>query len=147
MNVVRKSLAGQRWEAVEVLDYKPSGNHFRHISRQVLFDRPGDIDAQLRYFAIEADGHSTLERHGHTHAVVVLSGRGRVLIGERIHSIAPFDLVTVPSGAWHQFRADQGMALGFLCLVAADRDRPQRPGEEELSRLREIKEVADFIVV
>jgi hypothetical protein len=39
--------------------------------------------------------------------------------------------VTVDPLTWHQFRADAGCALGFLCLVSKRRDRPQLPTDEE----------------
>ena len=42
----------------------------------------------------------------------------------------PFDLVTIPSWTWHQFRATDGEPLGFLCMVNAERDRPQLPTPE-----------------
>ncbi|MDQ7008404.1 MAG: cupin domain-containing protein [Acidobacteriota bacterium] len=145
MNVVRKFLDGFRWKGVEVLDYKPAGTHFRSISRQVLFDGPGELDAQLRYFAIEPGGHSTLERHTHTHAVMILNGRGRGLVENRVYDLAPFDLVSVPPGCWHQFRAAPDAPLGFLCLVSTCRDRPQRPTPSQLAQLRENPELAAFI--
>ena len=37
----------------------------------------------------------SLERHGHPHAVVVLSGRGHVVLGEETYSLAPHDCVYV----------------------------------------------------
>ncbi len=72
-----------RWDAVERLKYKEEGSApFKDITRQVLFEQP-DHAAQLRYFEIAPGGYSTLERHQHTHAVLILRGRGSVSIGER----------------------------------------------------------------
>jgi hypothetical protein len=48
---------------------------------------------------------------------------------------------------WHQFRASENEPLGFLCLVNAERDRPQLPGPEELRALRQNPAVAEFIQV
>ena len=45
--------------------------------------------------------------------------------------------MTVPSWTWHQFRADAGEAMGFLCMVNRKRDRPVLPTEEERAALRE----------
>ena len=39
---------------------------------------------------------------------------------------------------WHQFRATKGEPLGFLCMVNAERDKPQLPTPEDVARLREI---------
>jgi quercetin dioxygenase-like cupin family protein len=116
-----------RWEGVDLLQYKADGSApFRDITRQVLFAQP-DQAAELRYFEIAAGGYSTLERHQHTHAVLVLRGRGSVRIADETRDISERDLVTVDPLAWHQFHAAPDSALGFLCLVARDRDRPQLP--------------------
>jgi hypothetical protein len=48
---------------------------------------------------------------------------------------------------WHQFRAAEDAPLGFLCLVAADRDRPQLPDADDLVALRQNTKVGDFIRV
>ena len=55
---------------------------FKSITRQVLFSDP-ELRWELRYFEIAAGGFSTLERHEHMHAVLILRGRGHCLIGER----------------------------------------------------------------
>ncbi len=134
-----------RWEGIEVLPYKRQGPHFRGVTRQVLIrDLPG-LDAQVRYFEIEPGGYSTLERHEHAHGVIVLRGSGRVLIGEEIMPVAPYDVIRIPPMTWHQFRASEEEPLGFLCIVNAERDRPQRPSEEDLARLQEHPEIAAFI--
>ncbi|GAB4223626.1 MAG: 1-methylthio-xylulose 5-phosphate sulfo-lyase [Acidobacteriota bacterium] len=142
----RRSLGDYRWDGVELRDYKPAGTHFRGITRQVLFDGPGGLGAQLRYFEIAPGGHSTLERHRHPHAVMVLRGRGRALAGDRIVDLAPFDLLEIGPDEWHQFRADDE-PLGFLCLVDCERDRPVRPGPADLERLRRDPRIAAFIRV
>lgn len=120
---------GYRWEAVDTLHYKDDGvAPFRDVTRQVLFAQP-DQACELRYFEVAPGGHSTLERHRHTHAVLILRGRGAVRLGNTDHPIAEHDLVTVDPMTWHQFRAAPDCALGFLCLVARERDRPQLPGQ------------------
>ncbi|MDL1860005.1 cupin domain-containing protein [Betaproteobacteria bacterium PRO7] len=125
-----------RWHGVELLRYKDEGTApFRDITRQVLF-APPDQASELRYFEIAPGGHSTLERHEHTHAVLILRGRGTVRLGDEIHAIAERDLVTVDPLTWHQFHAAADSALGFLCLVSKERDRPQLPTPEEATRLQ-----------
>src|SRR5512141_1887531 len=64
--------ASFRWEDVPLLDYRSESTApFRDITRQTLFGR-ADMRGELRYFEIAAGGHSTLERHEHTHAVMIL---------------------------------------------------------------------------
>jgi mannose-6-phosphate isomerase-like protein (cupin superfamily) len=117
------------------------------VTRQVLFGPEAGGASELRYFEVAPGGWTTLERHDHVHQVVVLRGRGRALVGERVLALGPLDCLRVPPGTWHQLRADAGEALGFLCLVDRERDRPQRPGREELAALRRLPEVAAFIRV
>jgi len=133
-----------RWEGVPVLAYKEAGSHFRDVTRQILFDGEG-IGAELRYFEIAAGGWSTLERHQHVHAVLIVRGEGRALIGDRLVELAPHDLVRVPALTWHQFRAAPTAPIGFLCLVPCGRDQPQRPDTAALAALRRDPTVADFI--
>lgn len=134
-----------RWEAVEVLAYKDAGAApFRDVTRQVLIERP-ELACQLRYFEVEPGGHSTLERHEHVHGVMVLRGRGRCLVGDEVLDLAEHDLVTVPPRTWHQFRAAEDAPLGFLCMVNADRDRPELPDAATLAALRAHPDIAEFI--
>lgn len=146
--VVRRFDAGAesfRWEDVPVLDYKSEASApFRDITRQTLFKRD-DMRGELRYFEVAAGGHSTLERHEHTHAVLVLRGLGACLVGSAVHRIGAYDLVTVPPRTWHQFRAAANAPLGFLCMVDAARDRPELPDAQVLGELQTIREVAAFL--
>ena len=134
-----------RWTAVEQLRYKEEGSApFRDVTRQTLFRRP-DMRGELRYFEVAPGGHSTLERHDHTHAVMILRGSGSVLVGESVHPVKTFDLVTVPPSTWHQFRATSEEPLGFLCMVDAERDKPQLPDADELERLRKSAATSAFL--
>jgi len=142
---VSKSTAPFRWEDIEIRPYKERGTFFKAISRQTLVkDLPG-FSGEVRYFELEPGGYSTLERHKHAHAVLVVRGRGAVLIGDTVYEIAPLDVIRIPPMTWHQFRAPTDEYLGFICLVDNQRDRPQRPTEEDLKALRKNPTVASFI--
>jgi len=133
--LVRRHTGGFRWEDVDVLAYKQEGAApFKDVTRQVLFES-AELPAQLRYFEVAAGGRTTLERHNHVHAVMVIRGKGRCLVGDRAYDIGERDLVSVPPMTWHQFHAAPDQPLGFLCLVAIDRDRPQLPSADEAQRL------------
>lgn len=134
--LVRKHAGDFRWEAVDVLRYKQEGEvPFRDVTRQVLFEGAG-LPVQLRYFEVAPGGFTTLERHEHVHNVMVIRGRGECRVGERSYGLDPNDLVEVPPMTWHQFHAAEDEPLGFLCLVPAERDRPQLPSAEEAAALR-----------
>jgi quercetin dioxygenase-like cupin family protein len=136
---------GFRWDGVAHQPYKQDGTApFKDISRQVLFAEQG-MGCELRYFEVAAGGYSTLERHEHEHAVMILRGRGACLLGDTVTAVKPFDLVTIPAWTWHQFRATEGEPLGFLCMVNQQRDRPQLPTPAELAMLQTVPAVAKFL--
>ena len=133
-----------RWDGVELRPYKEDERAlFKTITRQVLFSDP-NMAGELRYFEVAPGGYSTLERHEHMHAVLILRGSGHCLVGSEVKSLGTRDLVTVPPMTWHQFRATKGEPLGFLCMVNAERDKPQLPGTEDLARLKSNPAIAAF---
>jgi quercetin dioxygenase-like cupin family protein len=134
-----------RWQGVEMLAYKDEGAApFKDITRQVLFDDAA-LGCELRYFEMGPGGHSTLERHEHVHAVMILRGAGRCMVSGEVRDVAPHDLVSIPPMTWHQFRAAPDQPLGFLCMVNRERDRPQLPTPEEREALRAQPEIARFL--
>jgi len=141
----RPHVGEARWDSVPVLAYKQVGAApFRDVTRQVLF-HDESLGCELRYFEVAPGGHSTLEKHEHVHAVMILRGRGQCLVGDKVFKVDTQDLVHIPPSTWHQFRATSEAPLGFLCMVNAARDRPQLPGAADLEALQRTPEVADFI--
>ena len=135
VEIVRRADATFHWEGVPVREYKQAGAApFKDVTRQVLFEA-GGLPAQLRYFEVAAGGWTTLERHEHVHAVMVIRGRGKALVGDKAYDIGTHDLVSVPPMTWHQFHASAEEPLGFLCLVSSERDRPQLPAEHEVETI------------
>jgi quercetin dioxygenase-like cupin family protein len=135
-----------RWDGITQSPYKPGGTHFAGITRQLLFDGEEGLGCQLRYFELEPGGYSSLERHQHVHAIMVIRGAGRALVGAQILELGTLDLVRVPPLTWHQFRAGDS-PFGFLCMVDCGRDRPERPNDQALAELRSDPAVAGFIRV
>ena len=120
-----------RWDGVDELPYKEDDRAlFKTITRQVLFSDP-EMHSELRYFEMAPGGFSTLERHQHMHAVLILRGRGHCLVGSEVKPIETRDLITVPSMTWHQFRAT--------------RDKPQLPTQEDLAGLQKDARIAAFL--
>jgi quercetin dioxygenase-like cupin family protein len=145
MTNVRKHRGGLRWDSVGLHAYKEAGSApFKDITRQTLF-KDESLAGELRYFEIAPGGHSTLERHAHVHAVMILTGKGRCLVGEEVRDVSAFDLVHIPPMSWHQFRAGPEEPLGFLCMVDRERDRPQLPSAENLAALRAHPHIAEFL--
>ena len=134
-----------RWERVDVLPYKEDERAlFKGVTRQVLFCDP-EQESELRYFEVAPGGFSTLERHRHTHSVLILRGSGRCLVGREVRQVDTNDLIAVPPMTWHQFRATEGQPLGFLCMVNSSRDKPQLPSAEDIAALAADPAVASFL--
>lgn len=142
---LRTAREGFHWDGVETRRYKdePSAP-YRDVTRQILFSDPR-LKGELRYFEVAPGGYTTLEKHEHMHAVLVLRGGGECLVGDSVQQLKLNDLVTVPPWTWHQFRAGTDEPLGFLCLVNAERDRPQLPSESELAALKSDPAIRDFL--
>jgi quercetin dioxygenase-like cupin family protein len=141
----RAALRPGDWDEVPVHAYKQEdGVPFKDITRRLLFSAPA-LACELRYFEMAPGGYSTLERHEHVHAVLILRGRGRCLVGNEVRAIDTNDLVYIPAMTWHQFRAAESEPLGFLCMVNATRDKPQLPTAEELAELKSDPAIARFL--
>ncbi len=134
--VIRRTEAG--WTDVEPRGYKDAAEGpFLHVVRHTLLGARGtrlepDLSFEVRYFEVGPGGYSSLERHRHPHAVVILSGRGAVRLGDRREPLGPLDLVYVAPGEVHRFEADAYEPLGFLCVVDRERDRPEPVREHEV---------------
>jgi quercetin dioxygenase-like cupin family protein len=133
---------GFTWDGVTPAVYKsssdlPAGMGWRDVIRQTLIGGAEGAQFQLRYFEIAPGGFSSLEKHAHVHAVIVLRGAGDVIVGPEVFRVQPFDVVYVPPSTPHQFVNAGPEAFGFLCPVDANRDRPQALTPEELAALLE----------
>ena len=134
-----------RWDGVACQPYKQDdAAPFKDISRQTLFHDDA-LACELRYFEMDANGYSTLERHEHAHGVMILRGSGECMVGDAVRGVKQFDLVSIPAWTWHQFRATSGEPFGFLCMVNMTRDRPVLPTAEDLAQMRRNPRVAAFL--
>ena len=142
---VRKASGPGRWQGVEIHEYKQAGSApFREVSRQVLFSDPALSRRSGAISKVAPGGHSTLERHEHMHAVMILVGRACALVGDALHALAPHDLVH-PAVDLASVSRDRGLGTGFPVPVNAERDRPRLPGEADLAELRKDQRIAAFI--
>lgn len=134
-----------RWEGVDILQYKEDGSIFRDVTRQVLFENDWDLPCQWRYFEVGVGGYSTLEKHEHTHWVMIIRGKGTCLLGNDIREVGFGDAIRIPSWQWHQFKANRGESLGFLCLVSYERDKVTLPTESDIAQLKKNPEIKRFL--
>jgi ribulose-bisphosphate carboxylase large chain len=121
--------AGFQWDGRSPTAYKMGDAlPFRDVSRTELVGMHGEQTAfDVRYFEIGPGGHSSLEKHVHTHVVIGLRGEGVLRTGENQLAVKPFDIAYVPPLAVHQLRNEGAEPFGFLCIVDHERDRPRAP--------------------
>jgi mannose-6-phosphate isomerase-like protein (cupin superfamily) len=123
------------WEGVPRKAYKTEGSHFKEVHRYTLLgegENEHELNMETRYFEIQAGGYSSLEMHRHPHSVVVIRGKGTVILGDEIFPIGLHDVVYISPETIHQFLADRGEPLGFLCIVDRYRDKPTIPTDAQL---------------
>lgn len=122
-----------QWEGIDKKVYKTNSQNFRDIHRYTLLgDEIKDLNTQTRYFEIQPDGYSSLEKHRHPHSVIIIRGAGTVILGNELISIKSHDVVYIAPGTIHQFLADRNEMLGFICIVDRYRDRPVIPDDDTI---------------
>ncbi|HKK43915.1 MAG TPA: cupin domain-containing protein [Balneolaceae bacterium] len=126
-----------RWESVERKKYKDNTSCYKGVHRYSLLGEKEDeqtLNFQTRYFEVEAGGYTSFEYHRHPHSVVIIRGRGTVILGDSLRELSLHDVVFIAPETLHQFHADKGEPLGFICIVDRYRDRPTLPDDEKLQK-------------
>jgi len=133
------------WEGVELVRYKPAGDNWEGTIRQVIIGYREDTKFHVRYFEISPGGYSSLEKHVHSHAVTVIRGRGKAVVGEDALDLGYLDNVYISPDTPHQFINNSSEPFGFLCVVDAERDAPRDLDPEELTGLEANPRTRDLI--
>jgi quercetin dioxygenase-like cupin family protein len=137
---------GFSWQGVEKKLYKTDSDNFRDIHRYSLLGAEyQELNFQTRYFEIQPGGYSSLELHRHPHSVVIIRGCGTLVLENELHSLGLNDVVFIAPETIHQFHADRGEPLGFLCMVDRYRDKPVIPDDETIRSRITSKAVLDKI--
>lgn len=121
-----------RWDGIDLKAYKTATSNFKDITRQSLLGEDAEdweLNMQTRYFEIAPGGYSSLETHRHPHSVIIIRGKGSVVLNDTVTDLDLHDVVYVSPETLHQFHADKGDWLGFLCIVDRYRDKPMVPDE------------------
>ena len=122
------------WESIERKVYKESGTGFKSVSRfSLLTDEFPELNSHTRYFEIDPGGYSSLEMHRHPHSVIILKGAGSVIMDNEISDVKEHDIIFIAPNTIHQFQADKGEKLGFLCIVDRYRDKPVVPDADQIA--------------
>lgn len=113
------------WEGVGLSRYPPEKEMKGVSVRWLIGPTEKAPNFALRYFEIEPGGWTSLDQHAHDHGVMILRGRGQVLLGEEDADcgspvkVAFGDVVYIPPYEMHQFKNIGDEPLGFLCVIPA----------------------------
>jgi quercetin dioxygenase-like cupin family protein len=120
MGIVHK-FKGEResfeWEEVAVKEYD-STKEVKGVTRRILIgDKEKAPYFVMRYFEIEPGGWTVLDKHPHDHGVMIIRGKGKVLLGEREINVGLRDVIYVPPNEVHQFKNTGEEPFGFICVI------------------------------
>ncbi len=86
--------------------------------RQVLIGADEGPNFAMRRFIMEPGGGMPMHTNTVEHEQYVLSGAAQVQIGEGTHHVKAGDVVYIPAGVPHSYKADQGdEPFEFICVV------------------------------
>jgi len=108
-------------ESAESFELEPVGAG-SGTRRSVLIG-PGDApNFALRKFVMEPGGG--MPRHTNTveHEQYILKGAAEVEIGDKVFQVKAGDVVFIPEGVPHSYKADEEKGFEFLCMVPNKED-------------------------
>lgn len=115
-----------RWNGIKEERYKNQEGNWSNIIRNVLIGNNGETcKFHLRYFEINPNGFSSLERHKHEHVVICIRGKGKIRLGEKSYILKYLDTVYVAPNTIHQLMNPYDEPFGFFCIVNSKRDKPK----------------------
>jgi len=91
--------------------------------RQVLIGPGEGPHFALRRFIMQPGGGMPLHTNTVEHEQYVLRGRATVWIGAETHHVSADDVVFIPAGTPHGYRAEGDEPFEFLCVVPNAEDR------------------------
>src|SRR5437660_4117701 len=111
-----------RWHDVTVKAYGPGNSGADKATRQILIGTDEKSpNFHMRYFAVQAGGHTSLDQHAHEHGVYILHGRALLRMENNEYELNTGDVVYIPGNEVHQFFTLGQEPFGFLCVVPARR--------------------------
>ncbi len=86
-------------------------------SRQVLISADEGPNFAMRRFRMEPGGGMPNHTNTVEHEQYVLAGRAKIGLGDRVLEVQKDDVVFIPAGVPHWYRAEGDEAFEFLCIV------------------------------
>ena len=102
----------------------------RGTSRQVLTVPGEGAGFHMRRFVMEPGGGMPRHTNRVEHQQVILRGEAVIGLGSEVHRVRAGDVVHIPGGTPHWYRAEGSGPFEFLCVVPDDEDRIELLGDE-----------------
>ena len=93
------------------------------VSMKMLLSPDESPNFAMRNFIIEAGGHMPLHTNSVEHEQYVLSGRAKVVLGDKTIEAKAGDILLIPAGVAHSYETIGDEAYSFLCLVPKGDDK------------------------
>jgi quercetin dioxygenase-like cupin family protein len=106
------------WEGVSAQGYQSPAAQGASV-RWLVGSQEKAPHYAIRYFEVEPGGWTSLDSHEHDHGVMILRGKGCVLLGGDEVEVSFGDIIYVSPFELHQFKNVGREPLGFLCVVPA----------------------------
>lgn len=91
--------------------------------RQVLISSEDAPNFALRRFIMQPGGGMPAHTNSVEHGQYVLRGRAKVGLGDEVVEVRAGDVLFIPAGVQHWYRAQGDEAFEFLCVVPNAPDR------------------------
>lgn len=126
------------WQGVQKETLKKEGSDFTDVVRHVIIGNRGEsCRFALRYFELAPGVRSSLEKHVHEHTLICIRGRGKAVVGQEIHLLAPLDTLYITADDAHQLSNEGNEPFGFFCIVNAEEENALPILDDELQWLQE----------
>ena len=110
------------WEGTRTRTYQVDG--VSQVSETWLIGKKeGAQNFAMRYYQLEPGGSSRKEQHPYDHGILILQGRGEVLIDQDISSFERGDIIYIPPDALHQLSNTGTELVDFICVIPARREK------------------------
>jgi quercetin dioxygenase-like cupin family protein len=105
-------------ELIEALPQKAG----KGVAMKMLLSPDESPNFAMRNFTIAAGGHMPLHTNTVEHEQYVLSGRAKVIIGDKMIEAGAGDVLLIPAGVPHSYETLGDETYSFLCLVPKGQD-------------------------
>ena len=106
------------WDGVSAKQYP--NDRARDVIKKILIGaEDGAHNFEIRYFEVAPGGHTSFDKHAHDHGVMVLRGKGQVLLGKEKYAVGFGDTIYIGPFEEHQFENGDDQPFGFICVSPA----------------------------